>query len=152
MMKLPSRRYLGSFAASRGLRWALIASIAALAACNREVREWTPTDHDQPANADNGAPPPRRPAGSEAAPDENLIELAWQKSCATCHGPRGRGDGPEGPMVHAADLTRADWQDHITDAQMKETIRKGRNRMPPFDLPPAVIDGLVLRIRAARQR
>jgi cytochrome c oxidase cbb3-type subunit 3 len=55
-------------------------------------------------------------------------------------------------MVRASDLTRDDWQARMKDADIAETIRKGRNKMPAFDLPPAVIDGLVQRIRAHRAK
>lgn len=53
-------------------------------------------------------------------------------------------------MVRAPDLTRSDWQDRVTDQELTEIIRKGRNKMPPFDLPAQVLDGLVKRIRASR--
>ena len=53
-------------------------------------------------------------------------------------------------MIRAPDLTDPGWQDRVTDAQIAEVIRKGRNKMPAFDLPDQVIDGLVQRIRAAR--
>lgn len=82
----------------------------------------------------------------------SLVDLAWQKNCVSCHGPRGRGDGPQGPMVRAPDLTRVEWLDRVSDQEMSEIIRKGRNKMPAFDLPPQVIDGLVKRIRASRAR
>lgn len=123
----------------------------AVAACDpapSDVREWTPADHDQPARP--GAQVSARPAGEGG--DTGLVDLAWQRNCFTCHGPRGRGDGPQGPMVRAPDLTDPAWQDRVTDAQIAETIRKGRNQMPAFDLPAQVIDGLVQRIRAARAR
>lgn len=55
-------------------------------------------------------------------------------------------------MVKSPDLTRADWQAKVTDAEMAELIRKGRNKMPAFDLPPKVIEGLVRRIRMNRAR
>ena len=55
-------------------------------------------------------------------------------------------------MVKSPDLTRADWQAKVTDAEMAELIRKGRNKMPAFDLPPKVIEGLVRRIRVNRAR
>ena len=76
--------------------------------------------------------------------------MAWGRSCVACHGESGRGDGPQGAMVRAPDLTRADWQGRVTDADILQTIRSGRNNMPKFDLPPAVLDGLVKRIRAHR--
>lgn len=115
-----------------------------------QVREWTPADHDQPAGA-QAAPTARRQAPPKATADTvNLVELAWAKNCATCHGKAGRGDGPQGPMVKAPDLTRAGWQSSVTDEEIVRTIRQGRNSMPPFDLPPAVLQGLAQRIRANR--
>lgn len=129
----------------------LLASAGCDAPVDGEVREWTPADHDQPANTQAQAPQvSARPGASEL--DPNLIDLAWQKNCASCHGPRGRGDGPQGPMVRAPDLTRDEWQDRVSDQEMAEVIRKGRNKMPAFDLSPPVIEGLVKRIRAARPR
>jgi cytochrome c oxidase cbb3-type subunit 3 len=111
-----------------------------------DVREWTPADHDQPSPG-QGTQVAARP-GAEG-PDPNLIELAWQRNCIACHGARGQGDGPQGPMMRAPDLTEAGWQRRVTDQQIAETIRKGRNKMPAFDLPPQVVEGLVQRIRAA---
>jgi mono/diheme cytochrome c family protein len=141
-----------------------IALAAGLPACDTapsNLREWTPADHDQPANAggdSRAAQTPRSPApaGSghpgEAGGDPELVELAWQKNCVQCHGPAGRGDGPQGPMLRAPDLGRADWQDRVTDAEILETIRKGRNKMPAFDLPRPVLEGLVRGIRGLRRR
>lgn len=55
--------------------------------------------------------------------------------------------------MRAPDLTRAEWQTQVTDEQIAEVIRKGRNRMPGFEaLPPQVITGLVARIRENRAR
>ena len=79
-----------------------------------------------------------------------LIELAWKRNCLTCHGQIGHGDGPQGPMVRAPDLTRAEWQQNISDEEIAANIRKGKNKMPAFDLPDQVIQGLVQRIRASR--
>lgn len=128
-------------------------ALMAVAGCDRappDAREWTPGDHasvDQPPAG--GAS--QRPSSEET--DQTLVEVAWQQSCASCHGPMGRGDGPEGPMVRAPDLTRADWQARVTDAQVAETIRAGRGRMPAFrELPASIVDGLVRRIRAVRGR
>lgn len=53
-------------------------------------------------------------------------------------------------MVKAPDLTRAAWQEKVTDEEIAQTIRNGRNGMPKFDLPPSVVQGLVQRIRANR--
>jgi cytochrome c oxidase cbb3-type subunit 3 len=120
-----------------------------------DLRDWSAADHDQPP----GQPLPPASARPKGDPTQearqeasNLAEMAWARSCAACHGESGRGDGPQGPMVRAPDLTRADWQGRVTDDEILKTIRNGRNNMPKFDLPPAVLDGLVKRIRTRRAR
>lgn len=121
-----------------------------LPSCDRargDAREWTPADHDQPA----GRETPGQTTGktpSEGGP--NLVEIAWAKNCVPCHGARGRGDGPQGAMMRAPDLTRGDWQDRVDDREIAEVIQRGKNKMPAFDLPPAVQAGLVKKIRQLR--
>ncbi|UQA56528.1 c-type cytochrome [Polyangium aurulentum] len=130
----------------------LCAAIAIVGCDKRDVREWQPSDHDQPPGQQAGQVAPR-PASTGEQGNQELVEIAWQRNCATCHGQRGRGDGPQGPMVRAPDLTRAEWQSRVGDAEIVEVIRKGRNRMPPFaNLPDQVITGLVGRIRANRSK
>lgn len=107
------------------------------------VREWTPADHDQPREAP-------RAAGEPVATGPDLSEVTWVTNCQRCHGPEGAGDGPEGPMVRAPNLTRATWQAQATDDEIATTIRRGSGKMPAFDLPPTLIVGLVRRIRAHR--
>jgi hypothetical protein len=54
-------------------------------------------------------------------------------------------------MVHATDLTRADWQATMTDEQLARSIVTGKGKMPSFvDLPEKVVRGLVARIRASK--
>ena len=84
--------------------------------------------------------------------DAQLVDIAWRQQCTNCHGATGKGDGQMGPMVQAPDLSRDDWQAKVTAAEMAATIRNGRNRMPKFDLPDAVLRGLVARIRSLRRR
>jgi cytochrome c oxidase cbb3-type subunit 3 len=128
----------------------LAASALLLVACDRppaDVRDWTPADHDQPPEAEQA---PQR-GGQTKGSEPDLVEVAWQRSCASCHGRAGRGDGPQGPMNKAPDLTRADWQAQVSDAQIAETIRTGKNKMPAFDkLPAPIVEGLVKRIRSSR--
>lgn len=129
--------------------------VIVLVACDpapSDVREWTAADHDQPASVQSAAAPRPRGSGRPAGGEVDLVELAWERNCGACHGARGRGDGPQGPMLRAPDLTRADWQEKVSDRDILETIRKGRNKMPAFDLPEPVLNGLVQRIRASRQR
>ena len=87
------------------------------------------------------APPPRTAASAAAAanPTVTLVEVTWKAQCGPCHGPIGHGDGPQGPMVHAPDLTLAEWQSKTTDQQIAQTISNGKNRMPEFDFPPEVV-------------
>jgi cytochrome c oxidase cbb3-type subunit 3 len=131
--------------------------ILALGACESPpaaagLPEWTPADHDHSDEQE------RLASGVQAAPtaaskEEGLrvlVESTWRSQCATCHGPVGHGDGPNGPMVRASDLTRADWQSTISDAQMAASITGGKGRMPRFDLPANVVSGLVARIRSMR--
>jgi cytochrome c oxidase cbb3-type subunit 3 len=133
--------------------------LVALAACDRPpsgegIREWTPQDHDQLEQK------ARLAAGQQAAPEKDaeatgnrtLVEVTWRNQCAQCHGPLGRGDGPNGPMLKATDLTKDDWQAKTTDPEIAASIREGKGRMPKFDLPEPVVAGLVARIRAVRNK
>ena len=139
----------------------VLAAVGGRSACGGrpsgdEIRPWTAADHDR--SEENA----RVASGTQAAPqaggagggDNNrqLVELTWRQQCATCHGVIGHGDGPNGPMVKATDLTREDWQKAMSDAQIAQFIQNGKGRMPKFDLPPAVLAGLVQRIRASKGR
>ncbi len=79
-----------------------------------------------------------------------LVDLTWRQQCSGCHGPAGHGDGQMGSILHVRDLSAADWQSQVTDEQIATTIKSGKNKMPKFDLPDPVIQGLVLRIRGLR--
>jgi hypothetical protein len=120
-----------------------------------DLPEWTPQDHDHSDEKERVASGAQAaPAGSGSKEDglHVLVESTWRNQCASCHGLVGHGDGPNGPMVKASDLTRADWQSSMTDAQIAASITNGKGRMPRFDLPPNVVSGLVGRIRASRGR
>lgn len=136
-----------------------LGSAVLAAACNRtpsDLREWKADDHDHSDDQQKGraAPPGRAQPQASAAPNANptvtLVEVTWKAQCAPCHGPIGHGDGPQGPMVHAPDLTLPDWQSKITDQQIAQIISTGKNRMPKFDFPPEVLGGLVARVRAIK--
>lgn len=131
---------------------ALSLSLAASTfACNNapaDLRPWKATDHDHTANP-NAGQVQVTDAGSPASNhglDEVTI-VAWQQNCTTCHGQLGRGDGPQGQLVHASDLSRPDWQASVTDEAIASTIRQGRGRMPSFNLPDVTIKRLVTLIR-----
>src|SRR5580765_6228763 len=119
-------------------------------ACDRApdpVRDWSPQDHDQAPQAGQQAPP----TGSQKPNvQQQLVESAWMQTCNLCHGPLGKGDGAQGALVKAPDLTRPDWQAKVTDEEIAARIKSGKGLMPPNDLPDSTIKGLVARIRALR--
>jgi len=62
----------------------------------------------------------------------------------------GHGDGPNGALVKAPDLTNPDLQAKVSDAEMAAAIKNGKNLMPKFDFSDAVVSGLIGRIRATK--
>ncbi len=127
-------------------------SFAAFAlACNSapaDLRQWKASDHDHTVNP-NADQVQVTDAGSEAANQgfDDVTIVAWQQNCTSCHGALGRGDGPQGQLLHAADLSRPDWQEAVTDEAIATTIREGRGRMPSFNLPDATVTRLVTLVR-----
>jgi cytochrome c oxidase cbb3-type subunit 3 len=141
----------------------VLAAATGLAGCDRppppeSLKVWTKDDHhsaddDRPASPQTtgtGAAAEGHPGAAGTNDEAQLVDITWRQQCVGCHGAVGRGDGPMGAMLHASDLTRADWQSKVKDAEIAATIRDGRNRMPKFDLPDSVLRGLVARIRSLR--
>lgn len=134
---------------------AVSAVFASLAfACHRapdDLREWRPSDHHHQTESRPGNDPgaPQVTGSAEPAPPglEQVTIAAWRRACAPCHGDFGRGDGPQGAMVHARDLTDPAWQAAASDAQIETTITKGRGLMPPAALPPETVANLVKLVR-----
>jgi mono/diheme cytochrome c family protein len=106
----------------------------------------------QAGQAGQAGQPGQAGQAGQASDVAQLVEITWRQQCSSCHGPMGRGDGQMGPMVQAPDLSRADWQSQVSDAEMAAIIKNGRNRMPRFDLPDPVLAGLVARIRGIASR
>ncbi len=133
-----------------------LAALWLLSACEsppsaESLKEWTPNDHhsaddDKAAAARQGA---QAPKGNDTA---QLVDLAWRTQCTTCHGAMGKGDGQMGPMVQAPDLTSEALQSKATDAELYAIIKNGKGKMPKFDLPDPVVQGLVGRVRQLRGR
>jgi mono/diheme cytochrome c family protein len=134
---------------------ALVVLSSLLSACQKspeDLREWTPKDHTNQSNqaaaanrqvAANPAPQDAPPPGLDA-----VTLAAWGANCALCHGKVGRGDGPQGPMVKAPDLSNPEWQLQVSDSQIRQTITTGKKSMPAFaHLPATTLDGLTLLVR-----
>jgi cytochrome c oxidase cbb3-type subunit 3 len=136
----------------------LVLVLVPLSACNEQppdTREWRPSDHDHTTNPGNDQVESGPDAGT--APElaahglNEVVIVAWDQNCVRCHGRFGRGDGPQGPMVHAADLTNAAWQSTVSDDEIYKVIHDGRGLMPAFPLPDATLRPLVHLIRLLGQ-
>ena len=125
----------------------------ASAACDRAptadgLKEWTPADHE--GEKKSGAVAPNQGPRGDAGAAPSLADITWRNQCSSCHGPGGKGDGPQGAMVKAADLTQESWQSKIKDEEIAAAIVNGKGRMPKFELPEDVVKGLVGRVRSFR--
>ncbi len=134
----------------------LLMVAGALFACDEpapDLSEWKLADHDQPDEAPRrrspNAPPPTH---AQPSSRNQVIDVTWVKQCASCHGRRGRGDGPSSTMVKARDLSQPAWQASVTDAHLSEVIRKGKDKMPAFNLPDSIIEGLVQYVRGLEEK
>ena len=132
-----------------GLRQGFVL-ILAVAGCDRPpssdgVKDWTPADHDgEKSSAPNAKQGTRQAGDAGGAPA--LVEITWRNQCASCHGLGGKGDGPQGAMFKPPDLT----QSKTDDAALLATIKNGKGRMPKFDLPDDVAQGLAFRVKSFR--
>lgn len=72
--------------------------------------------------------------------------------CAPCHGTKGAGETKLGQNLHVRDLGSAEVQ-KLPDAELMETISKGRGKMPAYGskLTKEQIDGLVKWIRTLKK-
>ncbi|MET0384770.1 MAG: cytochrome c [Polyangiales bacterium] len=136
-----------------GLFLVLGAQGTGLSACERRVspvREWQPTDHGQPEQADPSRTPPAAEAEPEEGGPERAADALYSVTCASCHGRDGRGQGTQRPPGAALpDFTASAYQSQRSDVQLHDAIRDGRGLMPAFgkQLPASSIDMLVARIR-----
>jgi mono/diheme cytochrome c family protein len=69
----------------------------------------------------------------------------YQDKCQFCHGMRGDGKGPaaEPLLGHPVDFTDFKfWQDDV-EKKIEDTIMKGKEMMPAFDLKPDEIKAII---------
>ena len=80
------------------------------------------------------APSPDEPA-SGAAQKPVEPRALYVRSCQSCHGPTGKGNGPRSRgLRNIPDFTSVAWQEGRTDAQLKHTLMEGKGSMPAFKL------------------
>lgn len=120
-------------------------------ACNErpaDLREWRVSDHDHTDNPNSGQVQVDPSASAQAPPGlEDVTIVAWQQNCTKCHGQLGRGDGPQGPMVKATNLSDPAWQQATTDEQIVRAIKEGKGAMPAVKLPDSTVANLVKLVR-----
>ena len=103
----------------------LLALLLLPAACSRapsDLRVWKPSDHDraeensnaQAAAAGTDSPDLSQPAKMLGV--DQVVLVAWRQNCTRCHGMLGQGDGPQGAMFGARNLSDPAWQASVTDA------------------------------------
>jgi mono/diheme cytochrome c family protein len=112
-----------------------------------DLAPWTVADHDHQAEVKTARRPERAANYSQPSQRDQLVEVTWQKQCASCHGRRGRGDGPQAAMMKPRDLSKPDWQASVTDEQLAQVIRQGKDKMPAFNLPESMVTSLVAHVR-----
>jgi mono/diheme cytochrome c family protein len=120
-----------------------------------------------PAAAPGQAPPASAPAPPPAAPAVSAAQreagVIFSTRCATCHGPRGTGDGPGAAALEPKPRNFQDpaWQASVADDHLRRIIVGGGGAvgrsplMPPNpDLvtKPEVVEALVAHVRGLRAR
>jgi mono/diheme cytochrome c family protein len=89
--------------------------------------------------------------------DDAATERTWKAKCGSCHGNDGKAQTEKGKKDNIADITTAEFQKKVTDAQIKEAIEKGvtkeeggkKKHMDAYagKLKPEQIDDLVKYVR-----
>ncbi|HZM52533.1 MAG TPA: c-type cytochrome [Vicinamibacteria bacterium] len=114
-------------------------AIPAVFAAAAETRKWTAPDADK-----------ARVNPVEATPAALLKGRAlYQKHCASCHGDKGKGDGPAESyeIEPATDLTDPALQERLTDGEMLWKMTTGLKSGTDVIMP-----GIVQRVPAEEDR
>ncbi len=100
---------------------------------------------------------PTAQAQSKSSARAKRVDELFNRNCARCHGPDGRGDTPMGQVFNSPDFTDPKWWSEnakITGTQNLRTIvANGKAGMPAFGkkLSRSEINLLVDRIRRFRK-
>ena len=99
---------------------------------------------------------PQAPSVPEMEVTPTLTRTMYDKGCAMCHGPDGKGETSMGKALdpRPRNLANPEWQRATTDDRIKQVILKGGEvnglsaAMPANDLTSAQVAGLVKLIRS----
>lgn len=80
-------------------------------------------------------------AACDSLPEDASGPVIFEQSCASCHG--GNGSGGVGPPLDAG--SNASEQ---PDGFLRETVTRGRGRMPSFEFTDPQMDRLVTHLRS----
>jgi mono/diheme cytochrome c family protein len=114
----------------------------------RDLREWTPADHQA---APEGAGVSDEVLDGEGEGPSQAGAALYAVHCATCHGPTGLGDGPGAPpMARVPNLTDPILAAQRSDADVEVLILAGRGFMPGFErtIPREGIRAIVEHVRS----
>jgi mono/diheme cytochrome c family protein len=99
--------------------------------------------------------------GLASAEGNPQIDRLWRAKCASCHGADGKAATEQGKKMAIGDLSAADAQAKLTDAQVKAAINDGvvrdkggvHQEMEAYKakLKPDQIDGLVTYVRGLKK-
>ena len=65
--------------------------------------------------------------GADKHPSDEFLQY-----CAKCHGEDGKAQTARGKQLKARDFTDAEWQNGESDADLIDSVTKGKDDMPPF--------------------
>jgi mono/diheme cytochrome c family protein len=88
-----------------------------------------PASREQPAAAATVAPAPAPPAEATAPGARDVAKGAasYQQLCASCHGPRGAGDGPAGQALEPKPAKHGDgtYMNALSNEHLFRVIKEG---------------------------
>lgn len=116
------------------------------------LKQWTVEDHKHRTERRTRREKDRKRNHSRPQKSNQLASVTWETQCASCHGSKGKGDGPEARVTKPKDLTSRQWQASVTNEQLAQSIVRGKGQMPAYNLPVSTVVSLVDYIRAMRKR
>jgi len=93
-----------------------------------------------------------------AQPASADAQAIWAKKCKKCHGDDGKGDTPTGRKQKVKDMTTAEFQKKLKDAEITDMLLKGKDdakesghKKPISGLSEADVKELIKIVRGFKQ-